>query len=234
MCYGNGMTQLLLPASDRLERIYCYENNLSALNVKQLPALTRLYCYENPLGYLDLTGNKNLVHLVCYKDQLKTLDLSQCEKLHVLECDENEISHLDLSANTDLEEVYCYKNAITGQNMDDLITSLCDRKAMENRGKLCLFNDLDGEETNVCSTLQVQKAREKGWDVYCKSPAGWKIYEGSEPSSVRGVAVDVDEIDVIYDTQGHQLKNLCLGVNIVRTTSGEIRKVFMTDSKEIR
>ncbi len=229
MCYGNDMNRLSLPATNTLSRLYCYENNLQSLDVKKLPMLTRLYCYDNPLGSLDVTANKELAGLVCYKNRLQELDLTQNNKLETLECDENNIQTLNLSANEALTELFCYNNGIKGDNMDKLIASLHNRAGMDNAGKLCIFNDYDGTETNVCTTTQVTAAKARGWIAYHKQATGWKPYNGSPSSGITNfVNNHAQECDIatIYNEQGQRLNRSQRGFNIIVTTNGEVKKVI--------
>lgn len=65
--------------------------------------------------------------------------------------------------------------------MDQLIASLPNRNQEINKGKFYALDDrIDGEQ-NICTTVQVAAAKERGWNVlaYSKEKESWEEYPGS-------------------------------------------------------
>ena len=113
--------------------------------------------------------------------------------------------------------------------MDHLIASLADRSQQDKKGKLCVINDLENAENNVCTVVQVQAAQNRGWIAYQKTVAGWKPYSGSTSSGLGEIPYSQDldnDTQSIYDMAGHQLNSLQQGINILLMKDGSTRKII--------
>ena len=158
-----------------LRELYCSFSQLTSLDVSKNTALQSLDCSVNKLTLLDVSGCTALTRLGCHINKLTSLDVSGCTALETLNCWSNQLTALDVSGCTALTRLDCYSNQIKGTMMDALVASL----PMVDKGT---FNVIDWEnEKNICTSIQVAIAREKGWRVYHYNYGDPFIYEGSEP-----------------------------------------------------
>lgn len=220
-CGLNKLTSLDMSKNVALTNLVCGENQLTTLDVSNNEVLTFLSCGGNLLTSLDLSKNTALRELACYANQLTSLDLSKNTALTYIACDENQLTSLDLSQNTELNTLYCCSNSISGSNMDNLIASL----PIQNRGWFVVINTDDEKEKNVCTTIQVQQAKAKGWVVACMTRTGSYEYEGSDPAAVEQIAIDKEGINDVYTLGGQRMNNAYRGINILKMKDGTTRKV---------
>lgn len=163
-CSCNHLTMLNISNNVLLDTVYCEDNKLAELDVSNNTALIYLDCYSNNLTKLDVTKNISLVQLDFDYNQLTSIDLSKNPWLEELYCAGNQLTKLDFSANLELEMIQCYNNKISGQNMDDMITSLplndtptyFDLMVIDYSGSV-------ENEGNVCTKSQVAALKAKGW-----------------------------------------------------------------------
>ena len=149
-----------------------------------------------------------LTYLSCYENQLTSLDVSKNTTLARLVCNNNQLTSLDVSKNTALTELYCYDNKIKGEAMDALVGSLPN----QIDATLRVIDLSNSSEENVCTTIQVNTAKEKGWRVLTSSG---EDYEGSDPSGIQGITLDKNVNTSIYDLNGRKLKKPGKGINII-------------------
>lgn len=173
--------------------------------IEYFTALTRLYCDENQLSSLDVSKNTALTWLWCDFNKLTSLDLSKNTALTMLWCNDNQLTSLDVSKNTALDSLYCFHNNIKGTEMDALINSL----PMNTTGRAYIFrvyDNITGDEGNVCTKSQVEAARERGWTPYYYSGWLWVEYEGSDDSAVRQPETVATEANMpIYNIAGQRV-----------------------------
>ena len=191
-CYDNQLTSLDVSKNTALTSLLCYSNKLMSLDVSKNTALTGLYCNVNKLTSLDVSKNTALTTLYCHNNQLTNLDVSKNTTLARLVCNNNQLTSLDVSKNTALTELYCYDNKIKGEAMDALVGSLPNQAS----AKIRVIDLSNSSEENVCTTIQVNTAKEKGWRVLTSSGVD---YEGCGPVVVQGDAnydgiVDANDI----------------------------------------
>ena len=160
-CSKNSLTALDVSKNTALTYLDCSGNRLTALDVSKNTALTFLDCSQNPLTALDVSKNTALITLYCYSNQFTALDVSNNTALTALSCRNNQLTALDVSKNTVLTGLYCYNNQIKGASMDALIASL----PQQEKGTLCVYDNSEGNEGNVCTKAQVAAAEAKGWSV---------------------------------------------------------------------
>jgi Leucine-rich repeat (LRR) protein len=180
-CEENKITALDVSMCTELESLTCGYNELTQLDISNLTYLERLYCYDNYLTTLDVSNNPNLVRLECEDNQISSLDISNNPYLWLVYCDGNQISSLDVSKNTELRYLSITRNKISGQNMDNLISSLLQYEGTSAP----VFDVIDyseGDEENVCTKTQVAAIKAKGWEprYYNEEEDDWFEYEGSD------------------------------------------------------
>lgn len=163
-----------------LRELYCTDNRLTALNVSKNTKLTKLLCANNQLTELDLLKNTALEYLDCHGNQLAELDLSKNTALEIIWCYGNKLTTLDVSNNKSLTRVGCYGNQISGAGMETLVSSL--HRINVNSGNLNVYNT-DGTDGNVITTVQVQAAKDKHWNVLTSDNSD---YPGVDP----GIVID--------------------------------------------
>ncbi|MBB6275516.1 hypothetical protein [Porphyromonas circumdentaria] len=119
--------------------------------------------------------------------------------------------------------------------MDALIASLPDRSSQEQKGEFQVVNFLNPQypEGNVCTKKQVAAAKARGWTPL-KYISDEEIvdYERSEEVAIDAILTQEEAtIIAIYSVDGRRLAELQQGVNIVRLSNGQTRKVLITDKQ---
>ncbi|MDY2633107.1 MAG: hypothetical protein SOV83_00735 [Prevotella sp.] len=249
ICKGNSLTALDVTKCPRLEQLYCGNNSLTALDATKCPRLTKLHCGNNSLTALDVSncsllkmlycGNNSLTaldvtkcprleQLYCGNNSLTALDVSNCSLLRMLFCGNNSLTALDVTNCTKLGFISCEMNQIKGKAMDDLVASLYDRSGLEKKGTLNVLDLSDPKEGNVCTTLQAEAARQRGWMVRARTGEDWMDYPGSDPTVIEDTpATGFGDVPaVIYDLEGRSSRELRPGIHIVKTKNGKAVKVM--------
>ena len=180
-CEENMITALDISMCTELVSLACGYNDLTQLDISNLTYLEYLYCYDNYLTTLDVSNNPNLEKLKCEDNQLSSLDISNNPYLLLVFCDGNQISSLDVSKNTELRYLSITRNKISGQNMDNLISSLLQYEGT-SAPNFDVIDYSEGDEENVCTKSQVAAIKAKGWKprYYNEETYEWTEYEGSD------------------------------------------------------
>ena len=180
-CEENKITALDISMCTELESLTCGYNELTQLDISNLTYLEYLDCCDNYLTTLDVSNNPNLEELECYDNQISSLDISNNPNLWLVYCDGNQISSLDVSKNTELRYLSISRNKISGQNMDNLISSLLQYTETPEP-TIDLIDYSEGDEENVCAKTQVAAIKAKGWKprYYNEEEDEWIEYEGSD------------------------------------------------------
>lgn len=180
-CEENKITALDVSMCTELELLACGYNELTQLDISNLSYLEYLYCNDNYLTTLDVSSNPNLEQLECEDNQISSLDISNNPNLWFVYCYGNQISSLDLSKNTELNYLSISRNKISGQNMDNLISSLLQYTETPEP-IIDLIDNYEGDEENVCTKTQVAAIKAKGWKprYYNEEEDEWTEYEGSD------------------------------------------------------
>ena len=107
--------------------------------------------------------------------------------------------------------------------MDNLVSSL----PVQDYAEFWVYNSDDEDEKNVCTTIQVQQANDKGWIVaYIKDEKGY-IYHGSDPAVVENINVDKNGITEVYTFDGKRIDYIQKGLNIIKMKDGTTRKIIV-------
>ena len=180
-CEENKITALDISMCTELESLTCGYNELTQLDISNLTYLEYLDCYDNNLTTLDVSNNPNLEDLECEDNQISSLDISNNPYLYLVYCDGNQISSLDVSKNTELRYLSITRNKISGQNMDNLISSLLQCTETPEP-TIDVIDNSNGDEENVCTKTQVAAIKAKGWmpRYYNEEEDDWTEYEGSD------------------------------------------------------
>ena len=203
-CFFNEITELDMSRNTKLTYLDCSNCKITKLNIANNVLLDTLYCENNELTELDISNNTELVYLDCYDNKLTQLDVSKNTALAQLDFESNQIASIDLSNNIWLEEMYCsgngmtqldvsacqqlellhcYHNKISGQNMDNLISSLPlnDTPTYFDLAVVDFTEEAD-KEGNVMTKSQVETTKAKGWKPlqWDDDEFYWVDYPGSE------------------------------------------------------
>lgn len=180
-CEENKITALDVSMCTELESLTCGYNELTQLDISNLTYLEDLDCCDNYLTTLDVSSNPNLEKLECENNQISSLDISNNPYLWLVYCDGNQISSLDVSKNTELRYLSITRNKISGQNMDNLISSLLQYEGT-SAPSFDVIDYSEGDEENVCTKTQVAAIKAKGWmpRYYNEEEDDWIEYEGSD------------------------------------------------------
>lgn len=185
--------------------------NISSLKgIEYFTALKELYCCYNQLTSLDVSKNTALKTLECSNNQLTSLDVSKNIVMERLYCSGNQLTSLDVSKNMALTHLSCHLNQIKGDEMDKLISGLPNNTSDKKHYFVVVYRF--GENGNVCTTMQVEAVKNKGWTPY---DSNWNIYAGSDPSGINGVMMDTDINAPVFDLRGQRLKEPQKGINII-------------------
>ena len=180
-CEENKITALDISMCTELESLTCGDNELTQLDISNLTYLESLNCYYNNLTTLDVSNNPNLEYLNCENNQLSSLDISNNPNLGLVFCDGNQLTSLDFTNNPLLYFVSLTRNKISGQNMDNLISSMFQYEGT-SAPIIDLIDYSEGDEENVCTKTQVAAIKAKGWKprYYNEEEDEWTEYEGSD------------------------------------------------------
>ena len=180
-CEENKITALDISMCTELKSLTCGDNELTQLDISNLTYLESLNCYYNNLTTLDVSNNPNLEYLNCENNQLSSLDISNNPNLGLVFCDGNQLTSLDFTNNPLLYFVSLTRNKISGQNMDNLISSLLQYTETPEP-IIDLIDYSEGDEENVCTKTQVAAIKAKGWKprYYNEEEDEWTEYEGSD------------------------------------------------------
>ena len=216
-CNTNQLTSLVMSKNSALTDLYCYTNQLTSLDVSNSTALTILNCSSNLLTSLDVSKNTVLTTLSCSTNQLTSLDVTKNTALTKLYCSSNLLTSLDLSKNINLETIGCGKNKIYGSAMDNLVSSLPENKTDKEHDINILYADSE-EEGNVCTAIQVDAIKAKGWVPYeyDSNQKKWIEYAGSDSSGIGNILTDSEGKEArIYTISGQRIEKPQKGINII-------------------
>ena len=210
-CYSNQLTNLNVSKNTALSWLYCFDNQMTSLDVSNNIELKELYCSNNRLNGIDFSNNAALLWLNCSNNQLTSLDVSNNTSLKELYCNNNQLTSIDFSNNTALTKLNIYSNRIRVDEMQALVNSL----PVQTDAQLGVVSLSDESEGNVCTTVQVAIAKEKGWRVMATRDFGNVNYEGSDPSGIQGITLEKNPNAPVYDLNGRRLTEPAKGINII-------------------
>jgi len=210
-CYNNQLESLDVSNNTFLWRLNCYNNQLTKLDMSKNTKLYYLSCQNNLLESIDVSNNASLWQLNCYNNKLTKLDISKNTTLSDLSCFNNQLESLDASQNKRLRYLICFSNKIAGDKMDALINSL----PQQSYASFGVINLSDESEGNVCTTIQVNAAKEKGWNVYAYLNNVQQAYEGSAPVGIQSMKIVTKNDAPIFDLNGKRLSEPQKGINII-------------------
>lgn len=247
-CWSNLLTSLDVSNCTELTFLACESNRLTSLDVSKCTALTEFRCDHNQLSSLDVTHNISLKYFTCSNNQLASLDVTHNIAITFLGCNDNQLTsldvthntvlkgldvqsnhliYLDVSKNTALGSMMCWSNSIFGTNMDKLINDL----PIKEDARIYIISTGDENEKNVCTKLQVEAAKSKGWTVYSVAKNDWPYdiseYTGSEPSAVGIISSESVKISATYTLGGSPADSNSHGLSIVRMSDGMTKKVIV-------
>ena len=102
--------------------------------------------------------------------------------------------------------------------MDRLVNSL-PNMLQQSSAALGVINVNDEFEGNICTTIQVNSAKDKGWKVlsYNENESyPWVDYEGSAPTGIS--RIDIGQLKnkgIVYDLNGRRNSKPQRGINIL-------------------
>jgi len=200
-CKNNLLTTLSIDNCQKIETLYCDGNQFLTLDASKNSILRTLSVGKQPLQNLILAANSCLNYLTCTEASLTSINLSQSTALLGLTCEDNSLGTLDLSDCTNLNYVRMYRNQVSGEGMDALIDNLPQRSS----ASLYVVDVVSEKEGNVCTTVQVENAKRKGWTVYYTDHYGDHEYSGSEPSAINPVTADFNTTERTVYTLGGRI-----------------------------
>ena len=215
-CSDNSFASLDVSKNTALKSLSCSGNPLSSLDCSMNISLANLTIEKTLLRSLDISKNIALKSLSCAMNVLSSLDVSKNIALTELDCCWNQLTRLDVSNNINLNELYLWENKINEESMDVLINGLPQRTQNLHAqiGVVDLLNA--DEEGNICTTVQVAIAKEKGWRVVAMLDYdNWVDYEGSAPLGIQDITLDKNANIPVYDIYGRKLKEPRKGFNII-------------------
>lgn len=188
-CRNNELTELdLSNCPDDFYSLDCSENNLNSLEVGRFTHIFQIYCFDNQISSLDVANHTELRDLVCYKNQLSGLDMSGCSGLQSLRAQYCQLTSLNVADCPSLREIVIFYNRLKGQPVGQFVNSLSQRPT-DKMGSIyaVAFDYENGAEGNHMTSVQVDEAVAKNWELYAYNPesGSWIEYGGE---MVRGDA----------------------------------------------
>lgn len=129
-----------------------------------------------------LAGNLTSVDLHAF--QLSTIYLSASNTLTSIDLSGGKLTHLKLSPMPELKELFCQRNTLGEEAMTALIESLPDRSGLAEQGKLCVIQQNDPAEANVCTSSHIELALQRGWALYAHDGDKLVPYEAPAESRI--------------------------------------------------
>ena len=205
-CNSNKLEVLDLSNNSELTDLWCADNQLTSLVLPRNSRMLSLNCEWNKLTELDLSKQTTLSTLTCNRNALTLLDLTNFENIERIECRENKIMQIKLPEDAEkLNSLHCESNNIDVEHMEQLINSLPERtgyRYVNNKGELTVqSSSTDG---NQITKEQVQRARDKGWDVSVSkytTPTGISTIENADASPRKVFDLNGCEVN---DKQGNK------------------------------
>ena len=182
-CHENKLASLNLAYFSSLRTLYCNDNQLTSLTLTNCKELREVYCYNNKLTALNVSAATYLTKLDCGGNQIKTLDVSNNVWLQELFCEQNKLSALDVSKCTYITFIKCHLNSIKDDKMASLVAGLY-KNTSSTLHKLYVYNSDNSSEGNVCTSVDVATAKERGWTVYYFKNGSWTEYSGSPVTAI--------------------------------------------------
>lgn len=188
-CRNNELTELdLSNCPDDFYSLDCSENNLNSLEVGRFTHIFQIYCFDNQISSLDVANHTELRDLVCYKNQLSGLDMSGCSDLQSLRAQYCQLASLNVADCPSLREIVIFYNRLKGLPVGQFVNSLSQRPT-DKMGSIyaVAFDYENGAEGNHMTSVQVDEAVAKNWELYAYNPesGSWIEYGGE---MVRGDA----------------------------------------------
>ena len=188
-CRNNELTELdLSNCPDDFYSLDCSENNLNSLEVGRFTHIFQIYCFDNQISSLDVANHTELRDLVCYKNQLSGLDMSGCSDLQSLRAQYCQLTSLNVADCPSLREIVIFYNRLKGLPVGQFVNSLSQRPT-DKMGSIyaVAFDYENGAEGNHMTSVQVDEAVAKNWELYAYNPesGSWIEYGGE---MVRGDA----------------------------------------------
>ena len=214
---GNQIVNIDISNNVALTYLYCAYNQLGSLDISNNTALAGLSCYSNQLTNLNVSKNTALSWLYCFDNQMTSLDVSNNTSLKELYCNNNQLTSIDFSNNTALTKLNIYSNRIRVDEMQALVNSL----PVQTDAQLGVVSLSDESEGNVCTTVQVAIAKEKGWRVLALNWFEYmgyyqlRDYAGSDPTSIKVITSEYDLNAPVYNLNGTHMSKPRKGINIV-------------------
>ena len=188
-CRNNELTELdLSNCPDDFYSLDCSENNLNSLEVGRFTHIFQIYCFDNQISSLDVANHTVLRDLVCYKNQLSGLDMSGCSDLQSLRAQYCQLTSLNVADCPSLREIVIFYNRLKGLPVGQFVNGLSQRPT-DKMGSIyaVAFDYENGAEGNHMTSVQVDEAVAKNWELYAYNPesGSWIEYGGE---MVRGDA----------------------------------------------
>ena len=180
-CRNNKLTELdLSNCPDEFLSLDCAKNYLTSLELGRFTQLKQIACYDNQISSLDLANLTGLKDLYCYTNPLTGLDVSGCSALERVRTMYCQLTSLNITDCPSLREIAIYYNRLKGQPMGQFVDALPQRPA-DNKGQIyaVVFDYENDAEGNHMTSVQVDQAVAKNWDLYAYSDGmGWIPYGG--------------------------------------------------------
>ena len=162
-CFNNKISTLDVSKNTLLDILQCGENLFTSIDVTKNTRLKIFGCRTSNLTSIDVSKNTLLEALYCSGNSLTSLDVSNNPELQIIDCSKNQLNNLDTYKNKKLKELYIYGNHINYTRMDNFISSL----PTVSEGTFMAVNDddLESDNGNRITHLQVETANAKGWTV---------------------------------------------------------------------
>lgn len=180
-CRNNKLTELdLSNCPDEFLSLDCAKNYLTSLELGRFTQLKQIACYDNQISSLDLANLTDLKDLYCYTNPLTGLDVSGCSALERVRTMYCQLTSLNITDCPSLREIAIYYNRLKGQPMGQFVDALPQRPA-DNKGQIyaVVFDYENDAEGNHMTSVQVDQAVAKNWDLYAYSDGmGWIPYGG--------------------------------------------------------
>ena len=245
-CDGNFITDLILPATSTLDRVWCRNNALTTLDTTQNPELRELVAGDNQINSLDVSQNTQLRTLSISSNQLTNIDLSNNVNLFVFTGGGNEFTDLDFSNNPDIVQINCVFNNLTSLNLNNNNNSTINTvQANDNPNLTCIqvdnvdyslnnwvyYIDAQSYFSEDCSNLSIEEFTNQSIDVF-PNPTNNTLYVKLNKKASYSLLDGIGKIRMVGDLfkaeNSINLSQLASGIYFLKIKTNnqvEIKKV---------
>jgi len=142
-CKKNNIEYLDLTKNIYLEQIFSYDNQITNIHIPSSPNVYRLYTWENKLIELNASNLPILPWVACSNNHLTNIKLPNASLINKVSCNNNKIDKLDCSNLLSLSAIELSNNSLTILNLKNgNNNNITDIDVLNNPNLKCVDVDI--------------------------------------------------------------------------------------------